>query len=102
MDGEKESGVTTMYMAKGLDTGDMIEQLVVPIDAKETGGSYHDKLAEAGAGLCISTMEKIEAGTAPRIPQDDSKSCYAHMLQNPWENWTLNSRQRYWSDWFVV
>ena len=43
MDGEKESGVTTMYMAKGLDTGDMIEQLVVPIDAKETGGSYHDK-----------------------------------------------------------
>ena len=80
-DGEKESGVTTMYMAKGLDTGDMIEQLVVPIDAKETGGSYHDKLAEAGAGLCISTMEKIEAGTAPRIPQDDSKSCYAHMLQ---------------------
>lgn len=81
MDGEKESGVTTMYMAKGLDTGDMIEQLVVPIDAKETGGSYHDKLAEAGAGLCISTMEKIEAGTAPRIPQDDSKSCYAHMLQ---------------------
>lgn len=81
MDGEKESGVTTMYMAKGLDTGDMIEQLVVPIDAKETGGSYHDKLAEAGARLCISTMEKIEAGTAPRIPQDDSKSCYAHMLQ---------------------
>lgn len=81
MDGEKESGVTTMYMARGLDTGDMIEQLVVPIDAKETGGSYHDKLAEAGAGLCISTMEKIEAGTAPRIPQDDSKSCYAHMLQ---------------------
>ena len=79
MDGEKESGVTTMYMAKGLDTGDMIEQLVVPIDAKETGGSYHDKLAEAR--LCISTMEKIEAGTAPRIPQDDSKSCYAHMLQ---------------------
>ena len=81
MDGEKESGVTTMYMAKGLDTGDMIEQLVVPIDAKETGGSYHDKLAEAGAGLCISRMEKIEAGTAPRMPQDDSKSCDAHMRQ---------------------
>lgn len=81
MDGEKESGVTTMYMAKGLDTGDMIEQLVVPINAKETGGSYHDKLAEAGARLCISTMEKIEAGTAPRIPQDDSRSCYAHMLK---------------------
>lgn len=81
MDGEKESGVTTMYMAKGLDTGDMIEQTVVPIAPKETGGSYHDKLAKAGASLCISTMEKIEAGTAQRTPQKDADSCYAHMLK---------------------
>lgn len=81
MDGEKESGVTTMYMAKGLDTGDMIEQTVVPIAPKETGGSYHDKLAKAGADLCVSTMQKIEAGTAQRIPQVDADSCYAHMLK---------------------
>lgn len=80
IDGEKVSGVTTMYMAKGLDTGDMIERAEVPIDAKETGGSYHDKLADAGAKLCLSTLEKLEAGTAERIPQDDSLSCYAHML----------------------
>lgn len=80
IDGEKESGVTTMYMAKGLDTGDMIEWKVVPIEPKETGGSYHDKLAAAGAELCLSTLEKLAAGTAPRIPQDDSLSCYAHML----------------------
>ncbi|MBO5239518.1 MAG: methionyl-tRNA formyltransferase [Lachnospiraceae bacterium] len=80
IDGEKESGVTTMYMAKGLDTGDMIEKTVVPIDTKETGGTYHDKLAAAGAKLCLSTLEKLEKGTAPRIPQDDSQSCYAHML----------------------
>lgn len=80
IDGEKESGVTTMYMAKGLDTGDMIEKLVVPIDPKETGGTYHDKLAAAGAQLCLSTLQKLADGTAPRIPQDDELSCYAHML----------------------
>lgn len=80
IDGEKESGVTTMYMAKGLDTGDMIERMVVPIAPKETGGSYHDKLAAAGAKLCLSTLKKLAAGTAPRIPQDETLSCYAHML----------------------
>lgn len=80
IDGETISGVTTMYMAKGLDTGDMIDKIEVPIDAKETGGSYHDKLAAAGAELCLSTLKKLEDGTAPRIPQDDSLSCYAHML----------------------
>ena len=80
IDGEKESGVTTMHMAKGLDTGDMIEQVVVPIDSKETGGTYHDKLAEAGARLCLSTLEQLQAGTAKRIPQDDALSTYAHML----------------------
>lgn len=80
IDGEKESGVTTMYMAKGLDTGDMIEQRKVPIDPKETGGSYHDKLAAAGAELCLSTLRKLAEGTAPRIPQDDRISSYAHML----------------------
>lgn len=80
IDGEKESGVTTMYMAKGLDTGDMIEKMVVPIDPKETGGTYHDKLAAAGAQLCLSTLQKLADGTAPRIPQDDELSCYAHML----------------------
>ena len=69
-----------MYMAKGLDTGDMIEKLVVPIEPKETGGTYHDKLAAAGAQLCLSTLQKLADGTAPRIPQDDELSCYAHML----------------------
>ena len=80
IDGEKISGVTTMYMAKGLDTGDMIEKLPVPIDEKETGGSYYDKITEAGARLCVSTLDKLEKGTAERIPQDDSQSCYAHKL----------------------
>lgn len=80
MNGEKETGVTTMYMAKGLDTGDMIEKCVVPIDEKETGITLHDKLAEAGARLILSTLKLLEEGTAVRMPQDDSLSCYASML----------------------
>lgn len=81
IDGEKESGVTIMQMNEGLDTGDMISKVVVPITEEETGGSYHDKLAEAGARLCVETMKEIEAGTAVKTPQDDSQSCYAKMLQ---------------------
>ncbi len=80
MNGEKETGVTTMYMAKGLDTGDMIEKCVVPIDEKETGITLHDKLAEAGARLILSTLKLLEEGTAVRMPQEDSLSCYASML----------------------
>ncbi len=80
IDGEKETGVTTMYMAKGLDTGDMIEKCVVAIDGKDTGLTLHDKLAKAGSELILSTLELIEQGKAVRVPQDDSKSCYASML----------------------
>lgn len=80
IDGEKESGVTTMYMAKGLDTGDMIDKVVVPLEEKETGGSLHDKLAVAGANLLVETLEKLENGTAVRTPQNDEESCYAKML----------------------
>lgn len=80
MDGEKETGVTTMYMAKGLDTGDMIEQAVVPISDDDTGETLTEKLAASGAELILSTLTKLEAGTAVRTPQDDSQSCYASML----------------------
>lgn len=80
MDGEKETGVTTMYMAKGLDTGDMIEREVVQITAEDTGESLTDKLAECGAKLILSTLKKLEDGTAVRTAQDDSLSCYASML----------------------
>ena len=81
IDGEKESGVTIMQMNEGLDTGDMISKVVVPITEEETGGTYHDKLAEAGARLCVETMKEIEAGTVVRTSQDDSQSCYAKMLR---------------------
>ena len=81
INGEKVSGVTTMYMAKGLDTGDMIERVEVELSPEETGGSLHDKLAKAGAELLVSTLDKLEKGTASRTPQNDAESCYASMLR---------------------
>lgn len=80
IDGEKETGVTTMMMDVGLDTGDMLEKTIVPIEEKETGGSLHDKLSAAGASLILSTLEKLENGTAVRIPQTEEGTCYAKML----------------------
>ncbi len=80
IDGEKETGVTTMYMAKGLDTGDMIEHSVVSIGDDDTGETLTEKLAEAGAELILSTLTGLEDGTATKTPQDDSLSCYASML----------------------
>lgn len=80
LDGETETGVTIMYMEKGLDTGDMISKVVVPIDATDTGDSLHDKLAEAGAKLLVETLPAIEQGNIQPEKQDDEKSCYAKML----------------------
>ena len=77
--GEKKSGVTTMYMAKGLDTGDMILKDEVEIPETMTGSELHDKLAEMGGKLIVRTLEEIQAGTAPRIPQE-GETCYASMI----------------------
>ena len=62
IDGEKESGVTIMQMDEGLDTGDMLSKVIVPLDEKETGGSLFDKLSIAGAKLCVETLAKLETG----------------------------------------
>jgi methionyl-tRNA formyltransferase len=80
IDGEKVTGVTTMYMEKGLDTGDIIETSALEIAADDTGESLRDKLSGMGAELILSTLEKLELGTAQRTKQDDSKSNYAKML----------------------
>lgn len=66
IDGEKESGVTTMQMDAGLDTGDMLLKTVVPLDEKETGGSLFDKLSKAGADLLLKTLDALENGTVTR------------------------------------
>ena len=80
LNGETETGVTTMYMAEGLDTGDMILKKKLPIEPDETADELHDRLAVMGAEALLETIRLIQAGTAPRIPQDDSQSCYAPML----------------------
>ena len=80
IDGLAETGVTTMYMEKGLDTGDIICQSRIPLAADETGGSLFDKLAKEGASLLVRTLKMLEDGTATRTKQDDSRSSYAKML----------------------
>ncbi len=80
INGEDKTGVTTMYMEKGLDTGDMIEKCEVMIEPYDTGETLHDKLAKAGAGLIVSTLKALEDKTAVRTKQEDSESSYAHML----------------------
>ena len=81
INGEKESGVTTMQMDTGLDTGDMIMRTVVPLDEKETGETLHDKLAAAGAALCVETLKALEEKTATWEKQGETTTAYASMLK---------------------
>lgn len=81
LDGEKETGVTIMQMNEGLDTGDMLTKVIVPIEDTDTGESLFDKLAEAGAKLLIETIPQIEEGTLNPQAQDDSLSTYAKMIK---------------------
>lgn len=81
IDGEKESGVTIMRMGTGLDTGDMISKVIVPLADDETGGSLFDKLAQAGAELLIKTLPSILDGTAVYEKQpEESPTPYAAMI----------------------
>lgn len=80
INGETQTGVTTMYMAEGLDTGDMILKQATPIGEEETAGELHDRLSVMGAELLIETVSQIEAGVAQREPQRDEESCYAPMI----------------------
>ena len=76
--GDKTAGVTTMRMAEGLDTGDMLLKYETPIGARETAGELFDRLAQAGAALLVETLDRLDDITP--VPQEDSQSCYAHML----------------------
>ena len=76
--GDEMAGVTTMQMAEGLDTGDMLLTYKTKVGEKETAGELFDRLAQSGAELLTQTLVKLDEIT-PR-PQDDAQSCYAHML----------------------
>lgn len=71
LNGDKETGVTTMYMDVGMDTGDMILQEKVQIEENETTGELWDRLSEIGGKLLVETLKQIEDGTAPRTPQPE-------------------------------
>ena len=82
IDGEAETGVTIMRMNEGLDTGDMISKVTVPVLADETGGSLFDKLSEAGAKLLVETLPSLEDGTAVFEKQpEESPTAYAGMIK---------------------
>jgi methionyl-tRNA formyltransferase len=80
VEGEKESGVTTMFMAKGVDTGDMIQKSVVEITENMTAGELHDQLSAQGRNIILSTMQAFEAGDFSRTPQDDALSTHAPQM----------------------
>ncbi|MTI67599.1 MAG: methionyl-tRNA formyltransferase [Firmicutes bacterium] len=80
INGEDKTGVTTMYMEEGLDTGDMILKEEIAIKENDTAGVIHDKLMNLGANLLIKTLDIIDRGEVKRTPQDDENSSYAPMM----------------------
>ena len=80
INGDKKTGITTMFIDKGLDTGDMLLSEETLIGTDETSGELHDRLKIMGGRVLIETLKTIENGTLKRIPQDNSKATYAHML----------------------
>ncbi len=80
INGEKQTGVTSMYMEEGLDTGDMLLTKTIKIGQNETSGELHDRLSILGADVLSSTIEKMQEGKLVRTSQDDSISTYSPML----------------------
>lgn len=80
INGDAETGVTTMRMDAGMDTGDILLQDRIAIAPDETGGSLFDKLAVAGGALCVKTLAQIADGTIESIPQDHEAATYTRMI----------------------
>ncbi|MCK5810646.1 MAG: methionyl-tRNA formyltransferase [Cocleimonas sp.] len=80
--GDKETGVTIMQMALGLDTGDMLYKIRCPITDSDTGQTIHDQLAKEGATALLNTLDLLVDDKLEAEIQDDTLSCYAHKLAN--------------------
>ena len=78
--GESETGVTSMIMGEGLDTGDMLIKAATEIGVNETADELHDRLAVIGADVLLETVKAVKTGDIHPQPQDDEMSCYAPML----------------------
>ena len=79
--GDRETGITVMYMAEGLDTGDILLQRKLEILPSDTGGSLHDRLAQIAPQALLESLQLLAAGKAPRIPQDNALASYAPKLK---------------------
>lgn len=86
INGDEVTGVTIQRMDVGLDTGDIIAKCEIRLDKEETGGSLFDRLAKAGARLCVETMEKIENKTAVYTPQDEAEATHIGMIRKEFGN----------------
>lgn len=95
INGETETGITTMQMDAGLDTGDMLVKRGTPIDPEEDAQSLHDRLSLLGAETLAETLDRLQAGTLQREKQDDSLTCYAPMLrkEDGLIDWTLEPQR---------
>lgn len=80
MNGDAVTGVSIMRMDAGLDTGPVLLQETLPITARDTAGTMHDKLAECGGALLIRALEGLEEGALRAVPQDEAGACYAAKL----------------------
>lgn len=80
INGEEETGVTIMYMDKGMDTGDIISIATTPIHENDTTGDIHDVLCELGADELIKVLEDIQNGTVTRTKQNDDEATYASLI----------------------
>lgn len=93
--GEKESGVTIMWMDEGLDTGDILMQQAVSLRRHETAETLHDRLAKIGAELLLKSLPLVETGNAPRIRQDAAKATLTKKLtkENGHIDWDRPQRE---------
>ena len=93
--GEQQTGITTMFMAEGMDTGDMLLQETVEIRADDTAGTLAPRLAEVGGRLLVETLRRLEAGTLTPQPQDDAQATMAPLLkkEDGVVDWTLSAME---------
>ncbi len=78
--GERETGVTTILMNEGMDTGDILLQETVPISDADTAATLHDKLADVGASLLVKTIDRLDPKEVTPQPQDSSKATYTKKI----------------------
>jgi methionyl-tRNA formyltransferase len=95
INGDRETGVTTMMMNKGMDTGDILIMETTDIGPEETASGLHDRLKEMGARTLVRTLQKLQAGALERTPQDHEKATYAPMLKkmDGQIDWSLPAEQ---------